>query len=140
MLFSKSLRISSAVRSSYGVGKITTLQSNDAAKLFNLPQYLHMLWSGPVCVLGGRPAAAPLCAYSPPPSLLAALLTSRSFSSRMMCTWGQRDQRRLDGVFLSFVALLSELGSYLSSELRALALRRVRCCTSADLHQACAKP
>ena len=48
MLFSKSLRISSSVRSSYGVGAIVNLQSNDAAKLYNLSQYLHMLWSGPL--------------------------------------------------------------------------------------------
>lgn len=48
MLFSKSLRINSSVRSSYGVGAITNLQSNDASKLYNLSQYLHMLWSGPL--------------------------------------------------------------------------------------------
>ncbi len=47
MLYCKSLRISSASRSRLGVGSIVNLQSNDAAKLWNLPQYLHMLWSGP---------------------------------------------------------------------------------------------
>lgn len=50
MLFSKSLRISSGVRGKHGIGAITNLQSNDAAKLYNLSQYLHMLWSGPLYV------------------------------------------------------------------------------------------
>ena len=47
MLYCKSLRVSSAAKASLGVGSIVNLQSNDASKLWNLPQYLHMLWSGP---------------------------------------------------------------------------------------------
>ena len=47
MLYTKSLRISSAARAAVGVGAIVNLQSNDASKLWNLPQYGHMLWSGP---------------------------------------------------------------------------------------------
>ncbi len=39
-LFRKSLRISSAAKSEAGVGAIVNIQSNDAAKLWNLPQYL----------------------------------------------------------------------------------------------------
>ena len=47
MLYCKSLRISSSAKAALGVGSIVNLQSNDASKLWNLPQYLHMLWSGP---------------------------------------------------------------------------------------------
>lgn len=39
-LFRKSMRVSSAAKSEAGVGKIVNLQSNDAAKLWNLPQYM----------------------------------------------------------------------------------------------------
>ena len=46
-LYDKSLRIDSSEKSSMGVGAIVNLQSNDAAKLYKLPQYLHMLWSAP---------------------------------------------------------------------------------------------
>ena len=47
MLYTKSLRISSAAKAAVGVGAIVNLQSNDASKLWNLPQYGHMIWSGP---------------------------------------------------------------------------------------------
>ncbi|GAB4815546.1 hypothetical protein N2152v2_002592 [Parachlorella kessleri] len=50
-LFRKSLRISSAAKSEAGVGAIVNIQSNDAAKLWNLPQYMHMIWSGPFQIL-----------------------------------------------------------------------------------------
>ena len=50
-LFSKALRLSLAARDSHGIGAVATLMSNDAAKLWNLPQYLHMLWSGPFQIL-----------------------------------------------------------------------------------------
>jgi ATP-binding cassette, subfamily C (CFTR/MRP), member 1 len=46
-LHQKSLRITSASRVERGAGTIVTLMSNDAAKIWNLPQYMHMLWSGP---------------------------------------------------------------------------------------------
>ena len=48
MLYAKSLRITSSVRSTYGVGSIVNLQSNDAAKLYNLAQYAWMLVSAPL--------------------------------------------------------------------------------------------
>ena len=51
MLYCKSLRVSSSAKAGLGVGSIVNLQSNDASKLWNLPQYLHMLWSGPFQVL-----------------------------------------------------------------------------------------
>ena len=47
MLYQKSLRINQATKGALGVGKIVNLQSNDAAKLWGLAQYLHILWSGP---------------------------------------------------------------------------------------------
>ncbi|KAL4446696.1 hypothetical protein ABPG77_007940 [Micractinium sp. CCAP 211/92] len=50
-LYRKSLRISSAARAEHGAGKIVNLQSNDAAKLWSIPQYLHMIWSGPFQIL-----------------------------------------------------------------------------------------
>lgn len=46
MLYDKSLRITSTVKSTMGVGAIANLQSNDAAKLWNLPLYMHVLWNG----------------------------------------------------------------------------------------------
>jgi ATP-binding cassette subfamily C (CFTR/MRP) protein 1 len=51
MLYSKSLRITQAAKSEMGAGAVVNLQSNDAAKLWSLPQYLHMLWSGPVQIV-----------------------------------------------------------------------------------------
>lgn len=70
MLYRKSLRITSAVKSEKGVGTIANLQSNDASKLWSLPNYLHIIWSGPfqilavmallVRVLGWLPAFAGL--------------------------------------------------------------------------------
>lgn len=52
MLYQKSLRINQATKGALGVGKIVNLQSNDAAKLWGLAQYLHILWSGPFQVRG----------------------------------------------------------------------------------------
>lgn len=43
-LYLKSLRITSSVRSGLGVGPIVNLQSNDAAKLWNMIPYLHVFW------------------------------------------------------------------------------------------------
>lgn len=70
MLYRKSLRITSAVKSERGIGAIVNLQSNDASKLWSLPNYLHIIWSGPfqilsimamlVKVLGWLPAFAGL--------------------------------------------------------------------------------
>jgi hypothetical protein len=37
-----------------GTGQITNLQSNDTSKLYNIPQYLHMIWSGPMQVRSVR--------------------------------------------------------------------------------------
>lgn len=51
MLYRKSLRITSAVKSDKGVGTIANLQSNDANKLWSLPNYLHIIWSGPFQIL-----------------------------------------------------------------------------------------
>jgi ATP-binding cassette subfamily C (CFTR/MRP) protein 1 len=68
LLYSKSLRLSAAARSRRGVGAVANLQSNDAAKLWALPTYAHMVWNAPfqiavvmsmlVSVLGAWPALA----------------------------------------------------------------------------------
>ena len=50
-LYAKSLRLAAGKVSDLGVGSIVNLQSNDAAKLWRLPQYLHMIWSGPFQIL-----------------------------------------------------------------------------------------
>jgi hypothetical protein len=50
-LYAKLLRLSLPAKSTLGGGSIANLQSNDAAKLWNLPQYGHVLWSGPFQVL-----------------------------------------------------------------------------------------
>ena len=52
MLYDKMLKLSSAVKGEMGVGAIVNLQSNDAAKIWALPQYMHVLWSGPFQVRG----------------------------------------------------------------------------------------
>ena len=46
-LFTAALDLSSSARDGTGSGPVATLLSNDAAKLWGLPQYLHMLWSAP---------------------------------------------------------------------------------------------
>ena len=51
MLYRKALKVGCSARSEFGIGSIVNLQSNDAAKLWNLAQYLHMLWSAPFQVL-----------------------------------------------------------------------------------------
>lgn len=43
MLYAKSLKISAAAKSEMGTGAVVNLQSNDAAKLWSLPQYLYVL-------------------------------------------------------------------------------------------------
>lgn len=51
MLYQKSLNLSVSKTQDMGVGAIVNLQSNDASKLWKLPQYLHMIWSGPFQIL-----------------------------------------------------------------------------------------
>ncbi|KAK9797814.1 hypothetical protein WJX73_000524 [Symbiochloris irregularis] len=51
MLYRKALKVGCSARSEFGIGSIVNLQSNDAAKLWNLAQYLHMLWSAPFQIL-----------------------------------------------------------------------------------------
>lgn len=46
-LFARALRCSVAARDRRSTGAVANLMSNDAAKLFGLPQYLHMIWSAP---------------------------------------------------------------------------------------------
>ncbi|CAG9464562.1 unnamed protein product [Pedinophyceae sp. YPF-701] len=50
-LYTKSLRVSGGVRAAFGTGRIVNLQSNDAQKIWSLPTYLHMLWSGPLQIV-----------------------------------------------------------------------------------------
>ena len=49
-LYAKSLRISIPAKTALGGGSIANLQSNDAAKIWGLPNYGHVLWSGPLQV------------------------------------------------------------------------------------------
>ena len=50
-LYRKSLQISCAAKTELGVGKIVNHVSNDATKLVALPDYLHIIWSGPLQIL-----------------------------------------------------------------------------------------
>ena len=69
-LFARALRCSVAARDRRSTGAVAYLMSNDASKIFSLPQYLHMIWSAPfqilvvmamlVRVLGLLPAAVGL--------------------------------------------------------------------------------
>lgn len=51
MLYNKALNLTSASKAEHGTGAIVNLQSNDASKLWRLPQFLHILWSGPFQIL-----------------------------------------------------------------------------------------
>ncbi len=51
MMYEKALRITHGVKSKMGVGSIVNLQSNDGSKIWNLPQYLHIVWNGPAQIL-----------------------------------------------------------------------------------------
>lgn len=53
-LYRKCLRISCATRTAQGAGRLVNLQSNDAAKLWGLPVYAHVLWSGPFQARGSN--------------------------------------------------------------------------------------
>lgn len=69
-LFARALTCSVSARDGRSTGAVANLMSNDAAKIFGLPQYLHMIWSAPfqilvvmamlVRVLGPLPAAVGL--------------------------------------------------------------------------------
>lgn len=45
-IYNKALRMSLAAKGERGIGTIVNLQSNDAQKLWALPEYLHTVWSG----------------------------------------------------------------------------------------------
>ncbi|KAK9847067.1 hypothetical protein WJX84_012280 [Apatococcus fuscideae] len=51
VLYRKSLRVHSATKGAMGIGAIVNLQSNDAAKLWNMPPYFHGLWTAPVQIV-----------------------------------------------------------------------------------------
>eukprot|EP00191_Tetraselmis_sp_GSL018_P016990 CAMPEP_0177592954 /NCGR_PEP_ID=MMETSP0419_2-20121207/8848_1 /TAXON_ID=582737 /ORGANISM="Tetraselmis sp., Strain GSL018" /LENGTH=334 /DNA_ID=CAMNT_0019083881 /DNA_START=35 /DNA_END=1035 /DNA_ORIENTATION=- len=51
VVYDKLLRLSNASKADMGNGAITNLQSNDTSKIWNIPQYLHMLWSGPFQII-----------------------------------------------------------------------------------------
>ena len=46
-LFARALRCSVAARDRRSTGAVANLMSNDASKLFSLPQYRHMIWWAP---------------------------------------------------------------------------------------------
>ena len=77
MLYQKSLRINQATKGALGVGKIVNLQSNDAAKLWGLAQYLHILWSGPFQVRGVDAGIHELRWWRATPWKASALISSR---------------------------------------------------------------
>ena len=47
-IYRKALTVSSSGYAKVGSGKVNNLQSNDAAKLWNMPQYLHQIWNAPL--------------------------------------------------------------------------------------------
>jgi ATP-binding cassette, subfamily C (CFTR/MRP), member 1 len=70
-LYHKSLRLSLAAKESLGAGVINNLQSNDAAKIFNIPNFGHVLWSAPFQVRcpSSRPPPVVLLAVAFPASI-----------------------------------------------------------------------
>ena len=71
VLYRKSLRVHSATKGSMGIGAIVNLQSNDAAKLWNMPPYFHGLWTAPIqvnqAVLTHIPPPPFPALHTPPP-------------------------------------------------------------------------
>lgn len=72
-LYKKSLRISASARTRLGAGTIVNLQSNDAAKIWELPKYLHMLWSAPFQILAVMALLARV--ITPLPALAGLVVT-----------------------------------------------------------------
>lgn len=72
-LYTKSLRLSLRAKAELGQGSIANLQSNDAAKLWNLAQYGHVIWSGPFQVWSSLTCdtSTPQCTSSQTPVLLS---------------------------------------------------------------------
>lgn len=97
MLYAKSLRISSAARSEFGIGKIVNLQSNDASKLWDLVIYLHVIWSAPfqiflvlfrlIDILGWVPAMGGLI-------VIVALIPVTTFIGKTLAKM-RKDQMKL---------------------------------------------
>jgi ATP-binding cassette subfamily C (CFTR/MRP) protein 1 len=72
-LYTKLLRLSLPAKTTLGGGSIANLQSNDAAKLWNLPQFGHILWSGPFQVFAIMFLLHKIVGW---PSMLAGLATT----------------------------------------------------------------
>ncbi len=85
LIYDKSLRVTGAVKAERGVGSIVNLQSNDAAKIWNMPLFLHVLWNGPFQVWN-----APARSGAQPP---ACALSRSAARSRARCS-RRRDAAR----------------------------------------------
>ncbi|GMH35949.1 hypothetical protein BSKO_03817 [Bryopsis sp. KO-2023] len=98
-VYRKSLRITASVKSDRGIGTIVNLQSNDASKLWGMPSYLHVLWSGPfqiltvmgmlVRIIGWLPAFAGLM-------VTVALIPMNAFAGKFIAKYRKEKMLRTD--------------------------------------------
>ncbi|MEW5303174.1 MAG: hypothetical protein WDW36_005892 [Sanguina aurantia] len=74
LLYEKSVRVTSAVKSDMGVGAIVNLQSNDAAKLWGMPLFLHIVWNGPFQILVVMGMLVNIMSWAPAMAALAVTI------------------------------------------------------------------
>ncbi|GJP36813.1 hypothetical protein CLOM_g21286 [Closterium sp. NIES-68] len=84
LIYSKALRISAAARHSTSLGEIVNLQSNDAEKLAKLCIYLHIVWSGPVQIIGALAFLFRFLSVIPALAGLATMLLLMPFNGLLM--------------------------------------------------------
>ncbi|CAI5534048.1 unnamed protein product [Closterium sp. Naga37s-1] len=84
LIYSKALRISAAARHSTSLGEIVNLQSNDAEKLAKLCIYLHIVWSGPLQILGALAFLFRFLSVIPAVAGLATMLLLMPFNGVLM--------------------------------------------------------
>ncbi|CAI5475323.1 unnamed protein product [Closterium sp. Yama58-4] len=84
LIYSKALRISAAARHSTSLGEIVNLQSNDAEKLAKLCIYLHIVWSGPLQIIGALALLFRFLSVIPALAGLATMLLLMPFNGVLM--------------------------------------------------------
>ncbi|CAI7921045.1 unnamed protein product, partial [Closterium sp. NIES-53] len=84
LIYSKALCISAAARHSTSLGEIVNLQSNDAEKLAKLCIYLHIVWSGPLQIIGALAFLFRFLSVIPALAGLATMLLLMPFNGVLM--------------------------------------------------------
>ncbi|CAI5512620.1 unnamed protein product [Closterium sp. Naga37s-1] len=84
LIYAKALRIFAAARHSTSLGEIVNLQSNDAEKLAKLCIYLHIVWSGPLQIMGALAFLFHFLSVIPALAGLATMLLLMPFNGVLM--------------------------------------------------------